>query len=145
MATRDSAVRLEQRVRQDQFTVDHLREQLDTIRRMGPLDQLVGMIPGMNRMTGDLDHVDQSQLSRTAAIIDSMTPGERRRPVVINDSRRKRIARGSGTTVEEVNRLLKQFTQMRKMLKDGQGDEPKGQETPLPGPLAVVWSGQMLH
>ena len=83
-------------------------------------------------MTGDLDHVDQSQLSRTAAIIDSMTPGERRRPVVINDSRRKRIARGSGTTVEEVNRLLKQFTQMRKMLKDGQGDEPKGQETPLP-------------
>ena len=143
--TREGVARLEQRVRQDQFTLDDLREQMDAIRRMGPLDQLIGMIPGLNRMTGDLGQVDESQLSRTAAIIDSMTPGERGRPVVINGSRRKRIARGSGTTVEEVNRLLKQFTQMRKMLKTVKGMSRRGKKRRRPGPLGVVGSGQMLH
>ena len=143
--TREGVARLEQRVRQDQFTLDDLREQMDAIRRMGPLYQLIGMIPGLNRMTGDLGQVDESQLSRTAAIIDSMTPGERGRPVVINGSRRKRIARGSGTTVEEVNRLLKQFTQMRKMLKTVKGMSRRGKKRRRPGPLGVVGSGQMLH
>jgi signal recognition particle subunit SRP54 len=83
---------------------------------MGPLDQLVGMIPGMQRLPHNVA-VDEHALTRIEAIIRSMTPEERQRPQVINGSRRKRIAAGSGTTVQDVNRLLKQFEQMQKMMK----------------------------
>ena len=82
---------------------------------MGPLDQLVGMMPGMGKV-GKVD-VDERALARVEAIISSMTPDERRNPSVIDGSRRKRIARGSGTTVQDVNRLLKQFDSMKKMVK----------------------------
>ena len=87
---------------------------------MGPLEQILGMLPGMGKLkelAADAKPVDEKQLGRVEAIINSMTPEERRNHQMINGSRRKRIARGSGTTVEEVNRLLKQFVQMQKMLK----------------------------
>ena len=117
----DRAREVEQRVLRDQLTLEDLREQLRAVERMGPLDQLMSLIPGMNRLPAEMAEVDPKQLSRTGAIIDSMTPGERKRPAVINGSRRKRIARGSGSSVEEVNRLLRQFAQMRKMLKTVRG------------------------
>jgi signal recognition particle subunit SRP54 len=85
---------------------------------MGPLESILGMIPGLGSMTQAMpEGVDERKLLQVEAIIGSMTPAERRRHDLINGSRRKRIARGSGTSVEEVNRLLKQFVQMRKMLK----------------------------
>jgi signal recognition particle subunit SRP54 len=112
------AKKLEQKLRQNDFTLEDFREQLRTIRRMGPLESILGMLPGMGNLKQLADQKpDEKQLNRVEAIIGSMTPEERRRHDVINGSRRKRIARGSGTTVEEVNRLLKQFVQMKKMLK----------------------------
>ena len=118
----EDAERLAQRIRHQEFTLEDLRGQMDAITKMGPIDQLVGMIPGLTgRHAAASGDVDPSQLSRTAAIIDSMTPVERRNESVINGSRRKRIARGSGATVQDVNQLLKQFMQMRKMLKAATG------------------------
>ena len=112
------AKKLEQKLRQNDFTLEDFREQLRTIRKMGPLESILGMLPGMGNLKQLADQKpDEKQLNRVEAIIGSMTPEERRRHDVINGSRRKRIARGSGTTVEEVNRLLKQFVQMKKMLK----------------------------
>ncbi len=112
------AVRLEQKIRSNEFTLDDFRDQLKTIRKMGPLESIIGMLPGMGNVKALADHKpDEAQLSRVEAIISSMTPEERRKQHIINGSRRKRIAKGSGTSVEEVNRLLKQFVQMQKMLK----------------------------
>ncbi|MGE3509828.1 MAG: signal recognition particle protein [Vicinamibacterales bacterium] len=114
----EQATRLEERIRSNEFTLDDFREQLKTIRRMGPLEQILGMLPGMGNMKALAENKpDDKQLNRIDAIISSMTPDERRKQHIINGSRRKRIARGSGTSVEEVNRLLKQFVQMQKMLK----------------------------
>lgn len=109
------------RLHRDRFTLDDLRDQLARIGRMGPLDQLLSLVPGMNALPAGRPEVDPAQLSRAAAIIDSMTPAERRKPAIIDGSRRRRIARGSGASVEAVNRLLRQFTQMRKMLKTVRG------------------------
>jgi signal recognition particle subunit SRP54 len=112
------AEKLEQKLRANEFTLDDFRDQLRTIRKMGPLESILGMLPGLGNLKQLADQKpDERQLNRVEAIINSMTPLERRRHDVINGSRRKRIARGSGTSVEEVNRLLKQFVQMRKMLK----------------------------
>ena len=96
------------------------RDQIKQLRKMGPLDQVLSMIPGVSgAMKGaDLERGEQ-ELRRTVAIIDSMTPRERADPSVMNGSRRKRIAKGSGTGVEDVNRLLKQFAQARKLMKGG--------------------------
>jgi signal recognition particle subunit SRP54 len=114
----EEAQKLEEKVRKDEFTLEDFRDQLQTIKKMGPLEQIIGMIPGMGNIKQLAQQKpDDKQIGRIEAIINSMTPHERRRSDVINGSRRKRIARGSGTTVEEVNRLLKQFVQMRKMLK----------------------------
>jgi signal recognition particle subunit SRP54 len=116
----ESRERLEQKTRLDDFTLDDFRDQLRTIKKMGPLEQVMGMIPGfgaVKQLNQQREQVDEKQLGRIEAIIGSMTPGERRNHALINGSRRKRIARGSGTSVEEINRLLKQFVQMRKMLK----------------------------
>ena len=102
------------------FSLEDFRDQLKTIKKMGPLEQVLGMIPGMGglkQMNEQRANMDPKQLDRVEAIINSMTPGERRNHAVINGSRRKRIARGSGTKVEDVNRVLKQFVEMRKMLK----------------------------
>jgi len=114
----EEAARLEQKVRLEDFTLDDFGEQLKAIKKMGPLENLLGMLPGMGNLKQLAQQKpDDKQVARIEAIISSMTPGERRNHQVINGSRRKRIAKGSGTTVEEVNRLLKQFVQMRKMLK----------------------------
>ncbi len=114
----EEAQKLEEKVRKDEFTLEDFRDQLQAIKKMGPLEQIIGMIPGMGNIKQLAQQKpDDKQIGRIEAIINSMTPHERRRSEVINGSRRKRIARGSGTTVEEVNRLLKQFVQMRKMLK----------------------------
>jgi signal recognition particle subunit SRP54 len=115
---RQQAEQLEGKIRANEFTLEDFREQLRTIRKMGPLDQILGMLPGMSSIKALADNKpDEKQMSRVEAIIGSMTPEERRKQHIINGSRRKRIARGSGTSVEEVNRLLKQFVQMQKMLK----------------------------
>jgi signal recognition particle subunit SRP54 len=114
----DDAERLEQKIRSNEFTLDDFRDQLKTIRKMGPLESIMGMLPGMGNIKALAQNKpDEKQIGRVEAIISSMTPDERRKQHIINGSRRKRIARGSGTSVEEVNRLLKQFVQMQKMLK----------------------------
>jgi signal recognition particle subunit SRP54 len=115
---RDEAVRLEQKLRTDDFTLEDFLAQLKTLRKMGPLEQVLGMLPGMGNLKqlGDAKP-DEAQLNGVEAIINSMTPAERRSFKIIDGSRRRRIAKGSGTSVEDVNRLLRQFQQMRKMLK----------------------------
>jgi len=115
----ESRAKLEAK-RLDDFTLEDFRDQLRTLKKMGPLEQVLGMIPGfgqMKELNKQREDLDEKQLGRVEAIINSMTIRERRNHALINGSRRKRIARGSGTTVEEVNRLLKQFIEMRKMLK----------------------------
>ena len=114
----DEAERLGQKLRSDDFTLEDFLAQLKTLRRMGPLEQVLGMLPGMGslKQLGDAKP-DEAQLDGVEAIISSMTPAERRSFKIIDGSRRRRIAKGSGTTVEDVNRLLRQFQQMRKMLK----------------------------
>src|SRR5216110_1261404 len=114
----EDAEKLEEKIRSNEFTLEDFRDQLKTIKKMGPLEQIVGMLPGMGNLKALAENKpDEKQLSRVEAIIGSMTPEERRKQHIINGSRRKRIAKGSGTSVEEVNRLLKQFVQMQKMLK----------------------------
>jgi len=116
----ESRAKLEQKLRLDDFTLEDMRDQLKTVKKMGPLDQVLGMIPGfgsMKQLNEQRAQVDDKQIGRVEAIINSMTPDERRNHALINGSRRKRIAKGSGTSVEEVNRVLKQFVEMRKMLK----------------------------
>ena len=115
---KDEAEQLEEKLRKNQFTLDDFRKQLKTIKRMGPLESVIGMIPGMGQLKQAVENrPDEKQLARVEAIISSMTAAERRDESLLNGSRRKRIARGSGTSVEQVNRLLKQFVEMRKMLK----------------------------
>ncbi len=132
---KDDAEELEEKLRKNDFTLDDFRKQLKTIKRMGPLESILGMIPGL----GDLKQLaenkpDEKQMGRIEAIISSMTPDERRNDKIINGSRRKRIASGSGTSVEDVNRLLKQFGEMKKMLQmlggGGMPKLPKGMKVP---------------
>ncbi len=109
---------LQKKLKAQSFTLEDFREQLRQVRGMGPLDQLVGMIPGLSRVKGLPDATAQEkEMKRVEAIIDSMTPGERQRPETLNGGRRKRIAAGSGTSVADVNRLLKQFADMQKMMR----------------------------
>ena len=108
------------KTRLDDFTLEAFRDQIRALKKMGPLEQVMGMIPGLGAIkeaAGAAGNVDEGQLRRVSAMIDSMTPAERRNHAIINGSRRKRIARGSGTTVEEINRMLKQFMEMRKVFK----------------------------
>ena len=111
-----TAVRLEEKLRKSQFTLEDFLEQIQEVRKMGPLNQVLGMLPGMHRLPQDVT-VDESAVARTEAIIRSMTAEERVKPSIINGSRRKRIAAGSGTSVQDVNRLLKQYEQMQRMMK----------------------------
>ena len=123
----EDAERLEEKIRSNEFTLEDFRDQLKTIKKMGPLEQIMGMLPGMGNIKalaggqpgagGQPAVIDDKQIMRVEAIINSMTSDERCRQHIINGSRRKRIAKGSGTSVEEVNRLLKQFVQMQRMLK----------------------------
>jgi signal recognition particle subunit SRP54 len=112
------AERLEQKIRKGGFTLEDFRDQLKTLKKMGPLENILGMLPGMGGMKQLAEHKpDERQLRRVEAIISSMTPEERRHAEILDGSRRKRIARGSGTAVEDVNRLIKQFGEMQRMLK----------------------------
>ncbi len=112
----EKATRLEEKLRKSQFTFDDFLDQLREIRKMGPLSQIASMIPGLNRLPANAE-LDERGLVRVEAIIQSMTREERQRPAMINGSRRRRIALGSGTTVQDVNRLLKQFEEMQRMMK----------------------------
>jgi signal recognition particle subunit SRP54 len=112
----EKATKLEEKLRKSQLTLEDFLEQLREVKKMGPLSQVLGMLPGMNRLPSDVQ-VDENALVRIEAMIQSMTPEERTRPSIINGSRRRRIALGSGTTVQEVNRLLKQFEEMQRMMK----------------------------
>jgi len=111
------ALELEKKMRTQQFTLDDFLDQMQQIKKMGPLNQILGMIPGFNANTLKNVEVDEKKMSHIEAIIKSMTKKERNDPSIINGSRRKRIAAGSGTTVQEVNRLLKDFEEMKKMMK----------------------------
>jgi signal recognition particle subunit SRP54 len=114
----EKAREMERKIRKQEFTLEDFMEQMQQMRSMGPLEDLLGMIPGLNKQMKDIQgQVDEKEIARLEAIIQSMTPAERRDPSIISGSRKKRIARGSGTRVQEVNRLLKQFEESRKMMK----------------------------
>ncbi|MEQ6375299.1 signal recognition particle protein [Bacillaceae bacterium S4-13-56] len=116
------AKEMQEKMRTMSFTFEDFLDQLAQVKKMGPLDELLGMIPGANKMKGLQNvQVDDKQLSHVEAIIQSMTKKERQDPSVMNASRKKRIAKGSGTSVSEVNRLLKQFDEMKKMMKQMSG------------------------
>ena len=116
-----NAKELEQKLLKQTFTLDDFLEQMRQLKKMGNLEQLLGMLPGVKAGALKDAKVDENQMKRTEAIILSMTKAERTRPEIINGTRRKRIALGSGTSVEDVNKLLKQFDQMRKMMKQFSG------------------------
>ena len=112
------ALELQEKLRKDAFTLEDFRDQLKQLRKMGSLEQIISMIPGMNKVKKLKGLVpDEKELVQAEAIIDSMTPEERRNYTIINASRRRRIAKGSGTRVQDVNRLLKNYAEMQKMLK----------------------------
>lgn len=125
-----SAEQLEMKLRKNQFDFDDFLEQLQQMKKMGPLSQLVKMIPGVNAKALDEANIDENRIFRVEAIIRSMTKKERQNPSIINASRKKRIAAGSGNTVQDVNTLLKQFEQMQKMMKQFSG---KGKKKKLRG------------
>lgn len=120
---------MEQKMKDNSMTLDDFLDQLQQVKQMGPLDELLKMMPGAGKMKGlDNMQVDDKQLGHIEAIIKSMTKNEKDNPDIINASRRKRIARGSGRPIQEINRLLKQFTEMKKMMKQmtGGGKGKKG-------------------
>jgi signal recognition particle subunit SRP54 len=115
---KDQAEQAVRRILRNEFTLEDYRAQLAQVRKMGPLQQVLSMIPGLGNMAKDVDaEAGERELKRTSAIIDSMTARERRDQSVLNGSRRRRIAKGSGTTVEDVNRVLKNYVQARKLMK----------------------------
>ncbi|MDX6730205.1 MAG: signal recognition particle subunit, partial [Baekduia sp.] len=121
----DEAKELERKLRKDEFTLEDFLKQLKQLRKMGPLTSLLGMMPGFSGQQLKGLKVDEKELDRVQAIILSMTAEERRRPELIKGSRRLRIAKGSGTNVQAVNQLVKQFSQMRKVMKQiGRGKMP---------------------
>jgi signal recognition particle subunit SRP54 len=120
----DRAAELERKLRKQEFGLDDFLEQMRQVRRLGPLQSLLGMIPGMVKELRGVK-IDEEEFDRLQAIILSMTPEERRRPELIKGSRRVRIARGSGTNVQAVKQLIKQFEQMRKVMRQvAQGRMP---------------------
>jgi len=111
----EAAIELEEKLRKNAFTLEDFRDQLKMIRKLGSLEDLLKMIPGLGKMRGL--QPDEGELTRVVAIIDSMTPTERRKPEILNASRRRRIAGGSGTRVEDVNRLMKKYQEARKLIQ----------------------------
>ena len=114
---REQAETLARKLRRAEFTLEDYRDQIRQLNKLGPLEQVLGMLPGMGALKGEDVERGEQEMRRTLAIIDSMTPNERADPSLINGSRRKRIAQGSGRRVEDVNRLLRQFVQARKLMK----------------------------
>jgi signal recognition particle subunit SRP54 len=125
----EKAKEIQQKMRTASLTFDDFLDQLGQVRNMGPLDELLKMLPGANKIKGLNNlQIDDKQINQVEAIIRSMTKTEKANPEIINSSRRKRIAKGSGTTVPEVNRLLKQFEEMKKMMKQMSGMQQKGKK-----------------
>jgi signal recognition particle subunit SRP54 len=121
------ANQMEEKLRKASFTLEDMLEQLQQVQKMGPIGQIMGMIPGMGSMAGDAQAaVDRGDLRRTEAIIRAMTPAERRDPTLLNGARRRRIAAGSGTNLPDVNRLVKQFGEMQKLMKQLSGGGRRG-------------------
>ena len=113
---KDEAEKAAKKLATGKFTLDDFLEQLQQLKKMGPLQNVLGMLPGVGAQMKDAE-ISDDQVRRTEAIIRSMTPAERENPSIINGSRRTRIANGSGTQVQDVNRLVKQFGEMQKMMK----------------------------
>ncbi|PID82905.1 MAG: signal recognition particle protein [Clostridiales bacterium] len=113
----EEALKLSKKIKKSEFTLEDFLSQLQQMKKLGSIQDIIGMIPGISKSKIDTDNIDTSQLVRTEAIIQSMTIEERRKPQVLNASRRKRIAAGSGTSVQDVNRVIKQFNDMQKMMK----------------------------
>jgi signal recognition particle subunit SRP54 len=128
----EEAKRLQKKIRKNQFDFNDFLTQIEQIKKMGNIKDLASMIPGVGKAIKDVD-IDNSAFKGTEAIIHSMTPDERTHPDIINQSRRMRIARGSGTDVQEVNRLIKQFDQTRKMMKMMTGSKMKGMMNSMKG------------
>ena len=120
------AAELEEKLRKSRFTLTDYLDQFSQIRNMGSIESILGMMPGVKQSAIKDAKIDEKMLDRTEAIILSMTPAEREKPEIISSSRKKRIAAGSGTSVEDINRLLKQFDQMSKMMKQFAGNKKKG-------------------
>jgi signal recognition particle subunit SRP54 len=128
------AAKMEEKLRTAQFTLEDMLDQLQQVQKMGPMGQIMSMIPGMGGMAKEAQAaVDRGDLARVEAIIRSMTPRERRDPTVLNGSRRRRVAAGSGTTLPDVNRLVKQFAEMQKLMKQLSGGGRRGAATALLG------------
>ena len=113
------ALEMQKKLRRDEFTLEDFGQQLKQVKKLGPLEQVLGMIPGLGGRIKELKNlqVEEKDLAHVEAIIGSMTPGERRNPEILNASRRRRIARGSGTRIQDVNRLLKQFEETKRMMR----------------------------
>ncbi len=130
----EQARKVQEKIRKQELSLDDFLKQMQDVRKMGPLDQILGMIPGLGKSKALKDlKVDEKEIGRVEAIIKSMTPGERRNPGIIDGSRKRRIAAGSGTRVQDVNALIKQFEQTRKMLKQlGDASRRKGPTGKMP-------------
>jgi signal recognition particle subunit SRP54 len=124
----DDAQRMEQQLRQDGFTLETFRDQMQTIKKMGNLESILKMIPGAGKAMKQMGNMQlpDKEMKKIEAIINSMTPRERRDQKILNGSRRLRIAKGSGTTVQDVNQLMKRFGEAQKMMKKMQKMGPKG-------------------
>jgi signal recognition particle subunit SRP54 len=135
---REKAEEQVRKLRRGEFTLEDYRDQLSQVRKLGPLESVLSMIPGLGQAAKDVDtQQGERDLKHALAIIDSMTPLERREPSVLNGSRRKRIAKGSGTHVEDVNRVIKQFVQARKLMKQfGGGGATKMMKRLMGGRMA---------
>lgn len=127
----ERAAELERKMRRAAFTLEDFRQQLREVRKMGPLRNLIEMIPGMAAHKSLRAEMDESQLGRVEAIVNSMTPAERDDPSILNASRKRRVAQGSGTSVQDVNRLLRQFEQSRRMMKQLEQMGRRGRRLPF--------------
>ncbi len=125
------AIELERKMRTNDFNLDDFLNQMQQIKKMGPLKNILGMIPGLSQVNMNEVEIDEKVMTHTEAIIQSMTKAERRNPLILNSSRKKRIANGSGRSIQEVNRLLKQFEDMKKMMKQFT-NIPKGKLGKMP-------------
>lgn len=128
----EQAKEMEKKLRKEDFTLDDFLDQLQQVKKLGPLEQVLSMLPGVGNLKNQLKDakIDEKEIGRVEAIIRSMTKKERRDPAIINGSRRKRIASGSGTKVQDVNKLLKQFAEAKKMMKRFQGMQKSGKKSP---------------
>ena len=130
-----NAVELQEKIRKQTFTLEDFLEQFEQLKKMGPLSGLLDMVPGMNKLKGQDVEIDEREMERTVAIIKSMTTKERLDPNILNAGRRKRIAAGSGTTVQDVNKLIKQYEQMKKMMKQFMGKGKRKGKFRMPFPM----------